>query len=1005
MKNLLRHGLAKKVIAFAFLVGIVSPSALAYQDGGFPTGLVPVNPSGVAQLVPVAPVGIGQLVAAVAPTVQNLNVTTSTGSATVSFSLNTNATTTVWIKDTTGTIVKTLIFDNNLTGGTNYSYNWNGTDNNNAPVAAGSYNAQVVAYNSVSSDIKNFSFNYTAASTVQAPVVTVSVSPTSFDPTKGQTTTVSYSLSQEASLSVLVKLNGSLIKTLRAQTLQNPGSYTLSWNGVSDQSVTMGPNNFVVEVYANNVAGTDTKTAGVTIVNDVVTVTAPNLTALSGTPSPFNPNLEVTRIGFTLDKTANVTVDVLDAASGAVIKNLANGTSLSAGTYNYNWDGRNTSGAIVPNNTYRVRVMASNSAGSDTEFVSVITQSVSTTTAPDVTSVYATPTPFNPNTANTRVYLTLDKTADVTVTIMDGSNTIRTLVSNTSLPAGTYFYEWNGRDANGNLVPDKVYTAKVTATNSAGTDTLSANVQVSTSGTGGTCNTVTSNYVYPSNVNINNTDAQINYVLANSAVVTVRIKDVNGNLIRTLVSQSESSGSKVVSWNGRNSSGNLVNSGTYTYEITAVVSNCSDETETGSFYLTSGTTDNGYVNDWPSTDENLITNLIVSPEVFRPLAGERANISFYLNRSAKLRLEILNGTTVVKTIVNTGTNKQSSGTYSYTWDGRNNSGNLAADAVYQVRAMADDGSNTDTDRASVELDTDGIIIGFPTGDRCAGFKDVSVNSPFCKAIELMSKKRIFDGYSDGTFRPYEKINRAETAKVVVLALGYDVNTANIFGKLYPDTVAGAWYMPYLLVARDNDIATGYPDGTFRPSSTINRVELLRVFLEANHLSLSGGCPQPFDDTPITPDTNWYMKYACYAKYNGLMNSDTSSKLYPAEPMTRGDVATLFYDFEVKGLYSGTNGLNGFNNYYSNGNNCAAYDNLGNCMSYNTNNNNNSSYCTRYNSSGTCLSYSTNNTTCTQYNSNGTCSVYGTSTSTSYNNNSNSNGYYVYQNGQYVWVTY
>jgi flagellar hook assembly protein FlgD len=929
MKNPLRQSLAKKVIAFAFLIGVVSPSALASQP---------------------------LLVAAVAPVIQSLNVSTSTGSATVSFSLNTTATTTVWIKDASSNIVKTLIFDNNLTGGTLNSFTWNGTDNNNGAIASGSYNAQVVAYNSASSDIKNFPFTFTSgSSSVQAPVVSVNVSPTTFDPTKGQTTTVSYSLNQPASLSVLVKLNGSLIKTLRAQSIQTAGSYNLAWDGTSDQSVTMGPNNFVVEVYANNIAGTDIKSAGVTI-----------------------------------------------ASTGTI------------------------SGA------------------------------------PHLTSLSANPTPFNPSTVNTRINFTLDTTANVTVAIMDGANTIKTLVSNTSLSAGSYFYEWNGRDSSGLLVADKVYTARVMATNSLGTDTQSTNVQVSTTGTGGTCNTITSNFVYPSNVNINSNDAQINYILANSALITVRIKDSSGFLIRTLVSQTQSAGSQMAPWNGLNSAGNLVPSGTYTYEITASVSGCSDEIETGSFFLTSNGSNN-YVSDYPSTNENLITNLLVTPEVFRPLNGERANISLYLSRSAKLRLEVLNGTSVIKSISNTSSN-QSSGNYSYTWDGRDNNGNIAPDALYQVRAMADDGNNTDTDRASVELDTDGIIIGFATADRCAGFRDVSVNSPFCKAIELMSKAHIFEGYSDGTFRPYEKINRAETAKVVVLALGYNVNTGSTFSRLYRDTISGAWYVPYLMVAKDNGIATGYPDGTFRPATTINRVELLRVFLEANHLSLSDSCAQPFDDTPIRPDTNWYMKYACYAKYNGLMNSDTSSKLFPGDAMTRGDVASLFYDFEVKGLYSGVNGMNIFSNFYNNTNNsnvctqydtlgnclsysnnnnsgvCTQYDSMGNCMSYSNNNsgtctqydtlgnclsysnNNNSgvcaqhdaygncvsigsnsvnSYCTRYGSNGTCLQYGNVFGSCIQYNANGSCSVYGNNNT----NTNNSNGYYTYQNGQYVWVSY
>jgi hypothetical protein len=67
MTNFLRQSFAKKAIMFAFLVGIISPSAMAYVDGGYPAGTT-------------------SLVAAIAPIVQNLNVSTSTNSASISFS-------------------------------------------------------------------------------------------------------------------------------------------------------------------------------------------------------------------------------------------------------------------------------------------------------------------------------------------------------------------------------------------------------------------------------------------------------------------------------------------------------------------------------------------------------------------------------------------------------------------------------------------------------------------------------------------------------------------------------------------------------------------------------------------------------------------------------------------------------------------------------------------------------------------------------------------------------
>jgi hypothetical protein len=400
----------------------------------------------------------------------------------------------------------------------------------------------------------------------------------------------------------------------------------------------------------------------------------------------------------------------------------------------------------------------------------------------------------------------------------------------------------------------------------------------------------------------------------------------------------------------------------------------------------------------------LITDVSVRNEVFDPTEGERSTIEFTLDRRADLIVQVMDGNNVIDTLRDA--NDQAGGDYSYTWDGRDSGNDIVDDDVYQFRIMADDGDDTDTDRAYVEVDTDGIIIGFPDSDRCAGYRDVSVNSPFCKAIQLMSERGIFSGYSDGTFRPNANINRAETVKVITLALGYDVNTGGTYSLGYRDTNGSAWYAPYLYVAKRYGIATGYPDNTFRPSSTINRVELLRVFLEGNQTNLYTCSTQPYDDTPITPDTRWYMKYACYAKDNGLMGSDgyngyndyygynyntSGEKLYPAEAMTRGDVANLFYDFEVKGLYSdyvlNRTGRNNGDTYV-----CTDYDRNGNCTNYELQNGSNSDrYCVEYDRYNDCVRYEyTTSTNSNRY---------------SYDYTNSSDGYYVYRNGRYVWVSY
>ncbi len=857
MKKLLSSGLARKAMIFAFVIGMLSPSALAYYQT---TPVVQGGSqfSGINSETSVLPINTGtnistitsNFVAAIAPKVQSLLVNPDSynpanGNATISFTLDTNANTTVWIKDANDVVIKTLLFDTNLNGGQLYTYTWNGKDSNNQTVATGNYKVTVVAYNTVDTDVQSYNFVVNSTLKQPAPIVSASVSPTSFNPSNGETAIVNYNLNTPANLSILVKSNGNTVKTLRtfSPAITGPGSYT--------------------------------------------------------------------------------------------------------------WDGHDMNGQLVTNGTYTIEVYASNNVGSNTANASVTVTSPQPQTAPTLSNVNATPSSFDPNNQNTNIDFTVDKTATVSMTVQNSSTTVRNLASGSSFNAGSYFQQWNGRDNNGNIVANGTYTINVTASNSAGQNSMSTTVTVNAVGTGTNCSVVTSNYANPISFNPNNQDTQINFSMNRAASVTVEIKN-NSTVIQTLASnQSLISGAQVYNWNGRNNSGNFVNQGTYTYQITASVSGCADNVSTGNVTVTDTNGGSGnYSNDWPSTDENLVTGLQIHNEIFNPNHGERAQVTFQLRDNAHLVVQVMDGNNnVVKTLRDNS--NQSAGTYSDYWDGRNDNGSIVSDAVYQFRIMADNGSNTDTDRVSTEVNTNGVIIGLPSNQRCAGYKDVSVDSPFCKAIQLMSTQNIFNGYSDGTFRPYLAINRAETTKVVTLALGYNVQTGSYFGNLFLDTISNAWYSPYLKVALDNNIINGYPDGTFRPGNTINRVELLKIFLRANHVS-SSCSSAPFLDTPINADTNWYIPFACYAKQNGLMNSGSVNYLHPDQPMTRGDVASLFYNFENKGLYSNLS----YNNYNTN-----TVSSTNTCLSYNLN--------------GTCKQYSTNS----------------------------QNGYYVYQNGHYVWMSY
>ena len=64
-----------------------------------------------------------------------------------------------------------------------------------------------------------------------------------------------------------------------------------------------------------------------------------------------------------------------------------------------------------------------------------------------------------------------------------------------------------------------------------------------------------------------NPSTTINYQLAVSENVTIKIFDITGKLVRTLLNQRNSVGYHSITWNGNNDDGKSVSSGTYLYQI------------------------------------------------------------------------------------------------------------------------------------------------------------------------------------------------------------------------------------------------------------------------------------------------------------------------------------------------------------------------------------------------------------------------------------------------------
>ncbi|MDQ2087313.1 S-layer homology domain-containing protein [Herbivorax sp. ANBcel31] len=105
------------------------------------------------------------------------------------------------------------------------------------------------------------------------------------------------------------------------------------------------------------------------------------------------------------------------------------------------------------------------------------------------------------------------------------------------------------------------------------------------------------------------------------------------------------------------------------------------------------------------------------------------------------------------------------------------------------------------------------------------YTDVDESHWAAEAILLVSDKELFKGYDDGSFKPDQNITRAEFSTVTfkLLQTLKEISTSEITDFRFEDT-KGHWAQDYIEHLADTGSIKGYSDGTFRPENMINRAE-------------------------------------------------------------------------------------------------------------------------------------------------------------------------------------
>lgn len=147
--------------------------------------------------------------------------------------------------------------------------------------------------------------------------------------------------------------------------------------------------------------------------------------------------------------------------------------------------------------------------------------------------------------------------------------------------------------------------------------------------------------------------------------------------------------------------------------------------------------------------------------------------------------------------------------------------------------------------------------------------DVPKTHPNSEAINSLFEQKIINGYPDGTFKPDSPINRAELTKLVVATKL--TPSADTYKNCFPD-VKKEWFAPYICYAKEQGWIFGYDDGKFMPSNNVNRVEALKIILLALFDQEISTKATLKSKTPLDINLSaWYGKYFIFAENSKLLD--------------------------------------------------------------------------------------------------------------------------------------
>ena len=176
------------------------------------------------------------------------------------------------------------------------------------------------------------------------------------------------------------------------------------------------------------------------------------------------------------------------------------------------------------------------------------------------------------------------------------------------------------------------------------------------------------------------------------------------------------------------------------------------------------------------------------------------------------------------------------------------------------------------------------------------FSDVDENDSFSGYITLAYELGIVSGYSDRTFRPDATLKREEAAVILSRVFGF-LPGYSLAGEYKDSDEVTPAAMSAIAYANRKKIINGYPDGTFGATNLLTREEmavmLYRVLskqMKIEILTETKSTLKDFDEVSDFAKTS-----VSTLNTSGIISGDDSGNFNPKANATRAEVCQMIYN--------------------------------------------------------------------------------------------------------------